>query len=377
MKLAIAKLPFAPKLALADVKPGIVPMGVDLHEAMKLSPAAKNERWSQTLESLNSMKMPSNPDRKGAATYDEALVLHQALAKNPIVVDMAKYQPNGGCFLKSMIGHLELLSAGYAKESSLSLFQIWDHQFPKEGEKPSISFHAARAVRASDGGWWVLDPLLKPEGPVKLESWGSASTFVGEGNRLLPEGQGAFKFNPSHFWNWTTPTSGVIDFESPRYNGFMPALKDYFRAKAGGRAWADATEARPVSEADMATLARGQANRAVFETREPFQFPRLPNSRLTSATVDEALAALLITPRGLAGTEAVRLARRVEETETQPVAARLLPHLIDIAMISEVATRVAGVSLMGAARGLSNALEESPPARNESELRALVSSINR
>jgi hypothetical protein len=337
VRLAIAKLPFAAKLALEDVRPGIVPAGVDLFESLKLSETEKAARWKATLAKLNSMPIPNNPGRKGAATYDEAKALLQTLAENPVVKNMARHVPGGGCFAKSMIGHLEWLSAGFDKESSLGVFDIWNPEFPEPGAEPKVAFHAARAVRASDGGWWVLDPLFNPDGPVKLEAWGSETTFVGEGNRLLPNGQGAFKFNPSQLWNWTTPTSGLIDYGSPRYNGMMPAIRDRFLAKAGLRAPVALTSEAVMSDADRATLAQGRAARGVLETSEPaapvLRFPQLPGSSTTSPSVAEAVAALNLVPRTPVSTDALRLARRVEQNESPAVASQLLPYLLNIAVV--------------------------------------------
>lgn len=80
---------------------------------------------------------------------------------------------------------------------------------------------------------------------------------------------------------------------------------------------------------------------------------------------------MMLTPRGATALEAVRLARRVERTESREVATVLLPYLLGVASGPD------GMSgaLRVAAQGLRDALESVPSARDAFAIQNLVNTL--
>ncbi len=142
----------------------------DLDAHMDISPAemaARNKELKRVLQGEfdNELLEP------GMAMYSEgARDLFKEFARHPVASYSLRkvYDPEGRigfCFGRAMAIHLELLRAGIDKRSIRKIWAVGDLALG------SLKWHhhVATMVRASDGGWWVIDPMW--EGPMKATQW--------------------------------------------------------------------------------------------------------------------------------------------------------------------------------------------------------------
>lgn len=217
-------LPMTNRTPLWSLEPGLVPHGVNLFEHRLENHLLARTRWEKTIEAVNELPIPDNVGRKATATEKEAKQLHHALKTNEVFSKMDQLIPEGGCFGIAMLGHLMALHAGFDKQSLSKVLKIWEDG----GMEKHISHHFAFAVRADDGGWWVID-YLDP-GPKKFERWGSPGTFMAEANRWGIEGQHAEGYNPLQLFKWVEQYTPIADRNAPLYNGFINEVKSHFKS---------------------------------------------------------------------------------------------------------------------------------------------------
>ncbi len=238
------------RLPLAEVKPGIVPHGVNLFEAKLETRAQAEVRWSKTLEEINALPMPTTAGFKPFATKAEAVKLLAAMKANPIIQNIDAYAPNGGCFARAFVSDLILRRARFHPDSIGKIIKIMD-----EGQ--DITHHVGNALRAEDGDWWTFD-IFDPR-PKKLQTYGYPNTFLTEGTRWGPYGQDAERYSRSHFYKWRDDGSKKPDKSQPLYNGFITDVKRWFKENPHSAldkpvVAQSAAVVKPVGVADQQTL---------------------------------------------------------------------------------------------------------------------------
>lgn len=302
----------------------MTPHGVNLLEARQLSPGEAQSRWRKTIEALNALPMPSSPGRKSAATHDDAVEFHRALKNHPLAKTMWRYAQNeqgeyvGGCFATKFLGHLMALSHfRYHKDSIATGVTIFD-------DKANNSHHVWLALRATDGGWWRIDPESRPDGPEKIET-SLASTFIAQANRWGPgdlrpiDSEMHFlaqRYSPEHLFKYRYPgTSSLeVDRNAPLMNGFMADVQTWFRENRHLRRVPNPTEStfeHPAARIPVATA----PEQGVATT---FDRPRL-------------VVAHGVNERNPTASAAMNVAESFARNAPSAVANRVIPSLINLA----------------------------------------------
>ncbi len=135
------------------------------------SGATRHERNLSTLREMEGpIAKPAGAGRIVEADRDLALRLYQQTSQNPVadLCQIDKYDPNGQigfCFGRATAAHLEALAQGIDKSSVRKMFI---HGTLESGDT-QWRYHVTTIVKAKDGGWWALDPIMGR--PMKAEEW--------------------------------------------------------------------------------------------------------------------------------------------------------------------------------------------------------------
>lgn len=180
----------------------------------------------------NAENPPNAPKNEGKRLHsldaDKVNDLYETVTRHPVVrlLRALKYDPKGiigFCFGRAFVGHIEALRLGVDKESVRKVFVV--------GEMKAIlgnttwRYHVALAVKAADGGWWVVDPFIGK--PIKLEPWFDKMKSHDIGGNLQLYMTEASRFGPgqSARYNKVELLLGV-------YNNYFVDVLKHFRLKA-------------------------------------------------------------------------------------------------------------------------------------------------
>ncbi len=110
--------------------------------------------------------MKGKTDRPDFMTREDAQALFNFIKNHPVAgLDMVDhYDPHGNiqfCFGKAFATHIASLHAGLDPDSVRKVFAV--------GRMGKWSFHVATMVKAHEGGYWVIDPLL--DRPMMVYEW--------------------------------------------------------------------------------------------------------------------------------------------------------------------------------------------------------------
>lgn len=165
-----------------------------------------------------------NPKRLPGLEKAEMDELFARIRDNPVtaICNRKKYDPKnigiGFCFGRAIAAHIEALRMGLAKESIKKVWAVGD----LVDEEGAWSYHVTTIVRATDGTWWAIDPLMKSAIPVEewygrmqaIDTTGDMRIFITNAKRFGPGRQN--KYSPQQL-------------NDKLYNGFFNDLMDHFQ----------------------------------------------------------------------------------------------------------------------------------------------------
>ncbi len=186
---------------------------------------AKN---AEVVNNLNSWPRSTDTKRLSGLNENQLNDLYSKVAENKVssLCSVSKYDPAGGkgfCFGRATTAHLEALRAGIDKNQVRKVWAVGNF-------KTSLGrwrYHVATIVRASDGKWMAIDPIVGK--PITLEEWykkmaGYESTHD---MRLLTTT--ADRYGPS-----TTSKYSPKEFQKSTYNDYFNDLMKNFRDEIRG-----------------------------------------------------------------------------------------------------------------------------------------------
>jgi hypothetical protein len=142
----------------------------DLTSLKAETPEIAQAQNREVLRKLDQLQIAPNPRRTSALPVENLGDVFEALEKNPVTSKegIRKYDRDdlGMCFGRAMAVHLDLLRRGVQKESIKKLWAVGD--IARGNQR--FQYHVATTVKATDGKWYVFDPVFFKE-PVKADEW--------------------------------------------------------------------------------------------------------------------------------------------------------------------------------------------------------------
>jgi len=133
----------------------------------ELPPDETTRKNTELLEALKAPIPPSTKTRVPSINEDQANQLLKWVQKDSKVTPLSnvwKYTTSTGtgyCFGRAVGVHIDALYRGVEKDKILKVWAV--------GDMGKFAFHVATMVQAKEGGWWVIDPILKR--PIKIDDW--------------------------------------------------------------------------------------------------------------------------------------------------------------------------------------------------------------
>ncbi len=143
-----------------------------------------------------------------------------------------QYDPDlqlGFCFGRAMFTHLYLLHSGVAKESIMKAWVIG----PMLSDGLNWEYHVATIVKASDGGWWVIDRVAGRI--IKIEEWFEKMQGMSTDDKLRIYFTSASRFSPFSDETYNPRDLGLMESsESDFYNSYFKDMLNYFSKNREG-----------------------------------------------------------------------------------------------------------------------------------------------
>jgi hypothetical protein len=136
------------------------------------SDSASAARWNaNVLQSIADIPLPNKPNRASAIDQEQASRLLDAVKNHPVasLSVIKKYDPDdrlGFCFGRAMAVHLEANALGIDQNSVRKLFAVGNLS---DGKGGNWNYHITTIIRASDGDWWAIDPIM--DHVMKVRDW--------------------------------------------------------------------------------------------------------------------------------------------------------------------------------------------------------------
>ena len=152
------------------------------------------------MNKLNQMTITSpEVDRKNHINVSQAKILYKAVANHPVASlrNYSKYDPGnngiGYCFGRAMTAHLEALWNPELKVNNKAIRKLFALGKLQTGTA-SWRYHVTTIVKASDNGWWAIDPIMGE--PIKADVWYSRMRSYNPSGDMLLFSDEAARFSP-------------------------------------------------------------------------------------------------------------------------------------------------------------------------------------
>jgi hypothetical protein len=171
-------------------------------------------------------------DRQQSLSRSEVEPLFERVARNPIVrlMKQKKYDPDGDigfCFGRKFVAYLETLILGVHKSALRNVFVVGN--IGAIESKQTWKYHTALMVKATEGGWWVIDPLLGRV--VTLEEWyqrNNANDLKGDLRLYIT--------NASRMGAGSSYPYTKVELASDEYNNYFTDVLKYFKLRSRNEA---------------------------------------------------------------------------------------------------------------------------------------------
>lgn len=186
----------------------------------------------QTLEKINQQEISDSVVNANKKTFSvsegQAGLIMKELRTNPVVSleNLLRYDPTeliGFCFGRALFTQLELLRRGVHKQSIMKAFAVG--RMLKD--KINWNFHVATIVKASEGGWWAIDPEF--DSVMKVDDWFMKMRSYSYGDELRLYVTDAKRFSS----NIGVPYIGTRDRDNQKQMSFFARLKRAFNEPVG------------------------------------------------------------------------------------------------------------------------------------------------
>ncbi len=153
------------------------------------------------MDKLNQMTITSpEVGRRNHINVSQAEILYKAVANHPVASlrNYSKYDPRnegiGYCFGRAMTAHLEALWNPQLKVNNKAIRKLFALGKLQTGTD-SWRYHVTTIVKASDNGWWAIDPIMGK--PIKADDWYSRMRSYNPSGDMLLFSDEAARFSPA------------------------------------------------------------------------------------------------------------------------------------------------------------------------------------
>ncbi|HLE12229.1 MAG: hypothetical protein A2504_13850 [Bdellovibrionales bacterium RIFOXYD12_FULL_39_22] len=201
-------------------------MEYDILHSNKKSIAISNNKLLDELDQFT--PLVSNYSTIGV-TKAQAREIYEAVYNNPVasIWSTSKYDPDdlgiGFCFGRAMAVHIEALHRRVNPSSIKKVFAVGN----LVAGNTNWGFHVTTIIRAQDGGWYAIDPIMGK--PITVRDWYKTMRTEYDPNKTMKMYvTSANRFSPDESTHYL-PQNLFLS----AYHGYFEDLMSFFRQRSG------------------------------------------------------------------------------------------------------------------------------------------------